>query len=351
MKILKKYLYIFIILFLLSCRTPYSGSNTETNDNDSKTEDTKRSPYYDGASQDIGNLKIFPDDNPWNYRIDDTIEYPTHPDTDDIISIIGVNTHVHPDFGNNIYEGSYIGMPYIVISENNSTPVDITFEYAGESDPDPYIIPDNAPIEGQGPNIADPPSGDRHVIVINKATNMLYEIYRGEWLDSLRWIAGSGAKYDLTKTDLRPDFWTSADAAGLPIFPFLIRYEEIQKGEIKHAIRFTLRNSIVRDAFIAPATHAANSSTSLLHLPMGARLRLKASFDVSSFSTTNQIILTAMKRYGLILADNGADMFISGSPDPRWDSEELITQLKANLTAGDFEVVYFDEADVVYMPY
>ena len=348
MKILKKYLFIFIILFLFSCRTPYSGSNSATGNTDS--EDSKRSPYYDGTSQDIGNLKIFPDTNPWNYRIDNTSIYPTHPDSNAIISIIGVNTHVHPDFGNNTYEGRYIGIPYIVISDISPIAVNITFQYASESDPDPYIIPDNAPIEGQGPNIVAPPSGDRHVIVINKATNMLYEIFRGEWLGPSKWRAGSGAKYDLTSTNLRPDYWTSADAAGLPIFPYLVRYEEIQKGEIKHAIRFTLRNSIVRDAFIEPATHAANWSTNLLHLPMGARLRLKASFDISSFSTTNQIILTAMKRYGLILADNGSDMFISGSPDPRWDSEELIMQLKANLTAGDFEVVYFNEADVVYMP-
>lgn len=345
MKFFKKFLYLFIVFILFSCHVPYSGSNS--GGGDTGTKGTQRETYYDGTSQDIGNLKIFPDNNPWNYPISSN---PTHPDSDDYINnLIGANVGLHADFGSGTYLDCYIGIPYIVISEDNPAAADITFEYADESDPDPYIIPDNTPIEGQGPDITAPPSGDRHVIVINKNTKMLYEIFGGEWLGPLKWRGGSGAKYDLTKTDLRPIYWTSADAAGLPIFPYLIRYEEIENGVINHAIRFTLTNAKIRDSFISPARHSANSSNSHNLLPMGTRLRLKSDFDISSFSATNQIILTAMKEYGLILADNGSDMFISGSPDPRWDNDDL--HRLGNVKAGNFEVVFFDEADVVDMPY
>ncbi len=340
MKVIKKRLFTLIIIIIFSCNSPQNVNN--------KQADTKKkaatSPQYDGTSQDIGELKIFPDNNPWNYPVS---LLNIHPNSNDYINLIGVNRGLHADFGSGIYEGSYIGIPYIVISENNPTTVDITFYYPGESDPDPYVIPDNAPIEGQGPSILHP-SADCHVIVINTITKMLYEIYDAYQAGHLKWEAGSGAKYDLTKTNLRPIYWTSADAAGLPIFPYLIRYEEIVKGKINHAIRFTLRNSKVRNSFISPARHSANSSYSTTLLPMGARLRLKSTFDTSGFSAANKIILTAMKEYGLILADNGSDMYIGGAPDPRWDNSDL--HELDNVAAVNFEVVFFDEADVIDMP-
>lgn len=340
MKSIKKNLFALMMIFIISCNAP-QGANNKQSDTKKKT---ATSPKYDGSSQDIGNLKIFPDSNPWNYPVS---SLPVHSKSNDYIILIGTNRRLHADFGSGTYEGGYIGIPYIVISENNPQPVDITFYYPGESDPDPYIIPDNAPIEGQGPNILNP-SGDSHVIVINSATKMLYEIYDAYQRGHLNWEAGSGAKYDLTKTDFRPLYWTSADAAGLPIFPYLIRYEEIVKGEINHAIRFTLRNSKIRNSFISPARHSANSSYSIDLLPMGARLRLKSTFNKSGFSATNQIILTAMQEYGLILADNGSDMYIGGSPDKRWDNDDL--HELDNVTAENFEVILFNEADVTNMP-
>jgi len=346
MSLMKKCLFFLIFIILISCNIPYDSQKADGNNTGNNTVNNNQegSPQYDGTSQDIGNLKVFPDINPWNYPVS---SLDVHPDSNDYINLIGINRGLHTDFGSGTYEGSYIGIPYIVISDNNPQEIDIVFNYSGESDPLPYIIPDNAPIEGQGPDILKP-SGDRHVIVINTATNMLYEIYAAEQLDHLKWTGGSGAKYDLTKTDLRPIFWTSADAAGLPLFPYLVRYEEIEKGVINHAIRFTLTNSKIRNSFITPARHSANSSYSHSLLPMGARLRLKSIFDITSFSSVNQIILTAMKEYGLILADNGSDMFISGSPDPRWDNNDLHDL--GRVKAGDFEVVFFDENNVVNMP-
>ena len=196
-------------------------------------------------------------------------------------------------------------------------PVEIDFTaYGDESDPGPMPIPLSAEIEGD-PN---PGSGDRHVLVLDNNNCWLYELY-GADPQASAWDAGSAAVWDLTADEQRPYTWTSADAAGLPIFPGLVRYDEVAAGAIQHALRFTLQSS--RAAFIPPASHWAANSTNALAAPMGMRLRLKAGFDVSSFSATNQVILNALKKYGMIMADNGSSMYISGAPDDRWDNDDL----------------------------
>ena len=210
-------------------------------------------------------------------------------------------------------------------------PVEIDFTaYGDESDPGPMPIPLSAEIEGD-PN---PGSGDRHVLVLDNNNCWLYELY-GADPQASAWDAGSAAVWDLTADEQRPYTWTSADAAGLPIFPGLVRYDEVAAGAIQHALRFTLQSS--RAAFIPPASHWAANSTNALAAPMGMRLRLKAGFDVSSFSATNQVILNALKKYGMIMADNGSSMYISGAPDDRWDNDDLHNL--GNVNASDFEVV------------
>ena len=212
-------------------------------------------------------------------------------------------------------------------------PVQITFTaYGSESDPGPYPVPANAPIEG-GPNS----SGDRHVIVIDRDNWKLYEMYSSYPLNAgASWNADCGAIFDLNSNALRPAGWTSADAAGLPIFPGLVRYDEVfEQGEIKHALRFTAQNT--RRAYVHPARHFASNDTSVNRPPMGMRVRLKSSFDISTFSPRTQVILRAMKKYGMILADNGSNWYISGAPDPRWSDDEL-NALKT-IRGSNFEVV------------
>jgi hypothetical protein len=269
-------------------------------------------------------VPIFPPNNPWNIDISG---YPVHAHSNDYVNSIGRGTGLHADFGT-VYNGAPNGIPFIVV--NGGQPrVPIAFDYAAESDPGPYPVPDNAPIEG---GVAS--TGDRHVLVIDRFNMKLYELYAAYPLGHA-WRAGSGAVWDLTKNQVRPDYWTSADAAGLPVFPGLVRYDEVASGSIRHALRFTV--SVSQKAFIAPASHYASANTGADRPPMGLRFRLKAGFDISGFSPANQVILKALKKYGMLVADNGSNWFISGAPDPRWDDDDL--HALATVTGDDFEAV------------
>ena len=281
-----------------------------------------------GPGASLHGKQLFPPDNPWNEDISNT---PVDPNSDNLIASIGLNTNLHPDFGT-VWDGAPNGIPYIVVSGSQpKVPLNWT-AYGDESDPGPYPIPPDAPIEG-GPNS----TGDRHVLVIDRDNWMLYELgYAFPINNGVSWNANCGAIFDLNSNALRPAGWTSADAAGLPIFPGLVRYDEVfEQQEIKHAIRFTA--SITRRAYVSPARHWASSNTSVNRPPMGMKVRLKASFDISSFTPAMQVILRAMRKYGMILADNGSNWYFSGAPDMRWSDDEL-NQLKT-LRGSNFEVV------------
>ena len=281
-----------------------------------------------GPGASLHGKQLFPPDNLWNEDISNT---PVDPNSDNLIASIGLNTNLHPDFGT-VWDGAPNGIPYIVVSGSQpKVPLNWT-AYGNESDPGPYPIPPDAPIEG-GPNS----TGDRHVLVIDRDNWMLYELgYAFPINNGASWNANCGAIFDLNSNALRPAGWTSADAAGLPIFPGLVRYDEVfEQQEIKHAIRFTA--SITRRAYVSPARHWASSNTSVNRPPMGMKVRLKATFNISSFTPAMQVILRAMKKYGMILADNGSNWYFSGAPDMRWSDDEL-NQLKT-LKGSDFEVV------------
>jgi hypothetical protein len=270
---------------------------------------------------------ILPPSNPWNTDIS---AYPTATNSDTYVNNIGRWEHLHPDFGT-VWNGAPIGIPYVIV-DGAQPKVPVAFDYADESDPGPYPIPPTAPIEG-GPNS----TGDRHVLVIDDDDCVLYEaFYSWPQNGGASWNAGSGAVWDLNSNALRPDYWTSADAAGLPIFPGLVRYEEVvEQGVIDHALRFTVNNS--QQAFIHPATHYASSSTDPARPPMGLRLRMKASYDCSWASSEIEVVCTALKKYGMFVADNGSDWYISGAPDPRWNDDAL----------GDLKSVPGDAFEVV----
>jgi hypothetical protein len=274
---------------------------------------------------------VFPPDNPWNT---DVSAYPVHPQSDAYVNQIGRGDRLHPDFGT-VWNGAPIGIPYTIVGAGQPM-VPVSFDYADESDPGPYPIPPNAPIEG-GANS----DGDRHVIVVDQNACLLYEMfYAWPTQGGTSWSAGSGAVFNLRSNALRPDYWTSADAAGLPIFAGLARYDEVvERGAINHALRFTV--SQTRRAFIHPATHYASSNTSPALPPMGLRFRMKASYDCSWASAEVQVICTALKRYGMIVADNGSDWYVTGAPDPRWNDDAL-GDLKA-ITGDAFEAVYTGE--------
>jgi hypothetical protein len=270
----------------------------------------------------LGNIQIFPADNPWNTDISNE---DIDPNSDYIIAGIGNDIHLHPDFGT-VWENAPIGIPYNIIGGNQPMKA-IFFQYDSESDPGPYPIPYNALVES---------GSDKHVIVIDSVHFKLYELFDAVRKNDNSWNAGSGAVFDLTSNALRPDFWTSADAAGLPIFPGLVRYDEVvEKGVINHALRFTVQNT--RNSFIHPATHAASNSNNVNYPPMGMRVRLKAGFDISGYSPHIQVILKALKKYGMFVADNGSNWYISGAPDSRWDDDEL-GELKS-IQGNNFEVV------------
>ena len=246
------------------------------------------------------------------------------------MTAIGSSSGLHADFGAGLWNGGPIGIPFVAVPANQPL-IDITFDYDDESDPGPYPIPTNAPIEG-GPDS----DGDRHILVLRNGDCRLFETWNTWPLPAGGWQAGSGAVFDLASNALRPAGWTSADAAGLPILPGLVSYDEVASGRIDHALRFTA--PLTRRAYVWPARHYASSATDPNLPPMGQRFRLRADFDVNGFSPTNQVILRALQDYGLILADNGSAWFLSGVPDERWDNDDLRV-LRNNVLGSDFQAV------------
>lgn len=283
----------------------------------------------------IGGCPMFPANNIWNYDIS---HLPVAANSGNYVASIGLSGHLHPDFGAGLYNGAPMGFPYVVVPGSQPS-VPVSFDYASESDPGPYPIPANAPIEGGAQS-----SGDRHVLVVDSGTCKLYEMYASYPQQNGAWHAGSGAVWDLNSDALRPATWTSADAAGLPILPGLVNYDEVAAGAITHALRFTV--SQTQNTFLWPARHQASASSDPNLPPMGLRLRLKASVDISSFSRTNQVILTALKHFGMIVADNGSSWYISGTTDNRWNNSDL--HALSAIPGSDFEAV--DESALLLSP-
>jgi hypothetical protein len=288
---------------------------------------TTPAPSGDETPPTLSGRRVFPADNPWNKDISSE---PVDPASDALISTCGSNASLHPDFGTT-WLGDPIGFPYVTV-RGTQPRVPVTFDYSDESDPGPYPIPPDAPIEGGASS-----SGDRHVLVIDTDNWKLYELYDAHPVSGgAKWTAGSGAIFDLSSNSLRPAGWTSADAAGLPIFPGLVRYDEVvEQKEIKHALRFTCPTT--RRAYVSPARHWASSRTDVSQPPMGMRVRLKASVNISGFPANVQVILKAMKTYGMFLADNGSSFYVSGAHDMRWNDDELGAMKQ--LHGRDFEVV------------
>jgi len=270
--------------------------------------------------------EIFPPNNPWNQRVD---RLPVAADSARLIASIGLDDPVHPDFGT-VYDGAPNGIPFTVVS-GHTRRVPVHFQYADESDSGPYPIPLHAPIEGGRQS-----SGDRHVIVVDTSACKDYELFAAYPHNGGRfWTAGSGAIFDRRSNHLRPKGWTSADAAGLPILPGLARYDEVARGSIDHALRFTARCTAAR--FVYPARHQAATCGTGFYPPMGLRVRLKASVSISALPYQARVVAQALKTYGLILADNGSSWYVSGAPNPQWSDDQL-HQLD-RLTGRDFEVV------------
>jgi len=269
------------------------------------------------------NCPILPAEDPLNQEIADA---PVNPNSAAYVASIGLSAHLHPDFGT---EPSY-GIPYTVVGDDQKqVPIKFT-AYGSESNQGPYPVPPNAPIEGGGKK----GHGDKHVLVVQEGTCKLYELYDAH-RKGAGWAAASGAVFNLRSDALRPEGWTSADAAGLPIFPLLARYPEVAAGQIDHALRVTVPET--QDGYIHPATHYASSSSDASLPPMGLRLRLKASYSLSGFTGESLVILEALKRYGLIVADNGSPWFITGAPNPHWNDENL-EQIK-RVPGSEFEAV------------
>ncbi len=259
----------------------------------------------------------------------DVSNLPVHPQSANWISRIGLTAGLKADFGSGLWDGGPIGIPYTTVPGSQQK-VPVTFEYDDESDPGPYPIPPNAPIEG-GPDS----DGDRHVLVVDRDGCRLWELFAAyPQGGGTSWTAGSGATWDLNSNAMRPLGWTSGDAAGLPILPGLVRYDEVLAGQIDHVIRFTAPKTA--NAYVWPASHKAGSGTAS-DPPMGVWLRLKAGFDISSFSAQNRVILSALKKHGLVLADNGSPFYMSGVPDPGWNNSDL-NKLK-QVPGSAFEVV------------
>ena len=261
----------------------------------------------------VAGCPVFPADNHWNLRVD---RLPVHPNSGAIVRSIGAGDNMHADFGSGRYEGAPIGIPYTSVPRGQPR-VPVTFDYASESDRGRYPIPPRVPIEGGRGS-----DGDRHVIVVDRARCRLHELFDAHPIDGgARWHAGSGAIFDLRSNRLRRRGYTSADAAGLPILPGLARYPEVRRGRITHALRFTA--SRTRRAFVYPARHFASSLTDPDLPAMGQRLRLRRAFDISRFPRQSRIVLRALKRYGMILADNGSSWYVSGAPHRGWDNDDL----------------------------
>jgi hypothetical protein len=270
---------------------------------------------------------VLPASSAWNQRVD---KLSVAANSDTLVASIGLNAGVHADFGSGLYDGGPIGIPYTTVGKAQRR-VPVSFDYADESDKGPYPLPANAPIEGGAKS-----NGDRHVVVVDRDACRLYELYDAHPLaGGARWRAGSGAIFDLRSSKQRPKGWTSADAAGLPILPGLARPDDLRAGSIDHALRFTAPRT--RKAFIPPARHFASSSDDPALPPMGLRVRLKASFDTTGFPRQARLVLTALKRYGAILADNGSPWYLSGSPSSAWNNDDL--HALGRVTGRDFEVV------------
>jgi hypothetical protein len=282
------------------------------------------SGYAYGQAPTIGSCPVFPANNIWNMRVD---QLPVAANSSTFVNTIGSAAHLHPDFGT-VYNGAPNGIPFLTVS-GTQTKYPATFTYASESDPGPYAVPLDAPIEGGSQS-----TGDRHVITIDTDNCILYEMWSA-YPQASSWQAGSGAIFGLNSNTLRPAGWTSSDAAGLPVFPGLVRYDEVLAGTINHALRFTVPQT--RNTYVWPARHYASSLSGSQYPPMGVRFRLRANYDISSFSAANQIILKALKTYGMIVADNGSAWYLSGAPDSRWNDSDLHNL--AQLTGADFEVV------------
>ena len=322
-------LFLIIYLYLMpGCKKPSSDNQGNNNPPPGNVSCTTQ-------KADAETIQVFPADNAWNLDISSAAVDPYN-----LQIIAGFASNViKADFGSGLWDGAPIGIPYTVVC-GNQTKYQLVFRansydgnYGEESDGGPCPIPLNTPVEGNG-------NGDSHVIAVDKENKILYELYNAS-VNNGHWEASSAAIFDLKTNTLRPDGWTSADAAGLPIFPGLVRYDEIVKGVIDHPIRFTLPSAKVKPAYIHPARHKVNSSGGQFSsLPFGARIRLKAGFDASSYSATNKIILTAMKKYGLILADIGSNLYITGAPDERWNNDDL--RLLGQVHGSDFEVVKFN---------
>ena len=268
---------------------------------------------------------IFPRTNAWNQRVD---RLPVARNSAEIVAAIGAERSVHADFGSGLWNGGPIGIPITVVGRNQPK-TRVAFEYAGESDRGPYPIPRNVKIEGGRAS-----TGDRHALILDRDACRLYELF-ALYANGRGWRAGSGAIWNLRSNKLRPAGWTSADAAGLPILPGLARYDEVRRGVIDHALRFTVQQS--RRAYVYPARHFASDLTDPSLPPMGLRLRLKASFDVGRFPRQARVVLVALKRYGMVVSDNGSSWYITGAPDPRWSNEQLHTL--GQVRGSDFEVV------------
>lgn len=259
----------------------------------------------------LGSCKVFPGDNVWNTPVDGL---PVHPRSAEYVAAIGANTYMHADFGSGTWDGGPIGIPFNIVP--GSTPkFSFTFTWPGESDAGPYPIPADPNIEY---------GSDHHLLMVDQDTCTLYELFSvTPPQNGQGWKAGSGAIFDLNSNNLRPATWTSADAAGLPITPGLVRSDEVLAGHIDHALRFTVNNS--QSGYVWPARHDAPSSPTIHSPVMGLRFRLKASFDISPFPADVQVILKALKKYGMIVADNGSSWYLSGEPDPRWNNDSLHT--------------------------
>ncbi len=282
-----------------------------------------------GPPPTVGGCSIFPADNAWNTRIDDTTKFPVSSMWSTYMGTMNVTKHLHPDWGD--WSTDHYGIPWEAVGAGQAL-VPMTFTaYADESDPGPYPFPPDAKVEG-GANSG----GDQHVLVVDTGTCVLYEGGNCSYMGP-GWSCSGGAKFNLMTGALRPDGWTSADAAGLPIMPGLVKVSEVMAGAVNHAMRFTVNST--QQAYIHPASHAAGKADATLP-PMGLRLRLKASFDTSTFSGPSKVILVGMQQYGIILADNGSDWYISGDSDDAWTPlmDKILTDLET-VHGSDFEAV------------
>jgi hypothetical protein len=277
----------------------------------------------------VAGCPVFPATSVWNQRVD---RLPVAAGSAAVIRSIGVTAGVHADFGSGLYDGSRIGIPYVVVHGAKTPKARVAFDYADESDKGPYPIPAGVPIEGAPAHASE---GDRHALIVDRDTCRLYELYALR-RSGAGWAAGSGAIWSLRSNALRPSGWTSADAAGLAILPGLARWEgDAATGHIDHALRFTVQRT--RRAFIYPARHQASDLTDPSLPPMGLRVRLKAGVEIARLPRQARIVAQAMKTYGMIVADNGSNWFVSGAPSPHWSNDEL--HALGTLSGADFEVV------------